>query len=261
MPARAPAYLPALTPAIFRSRLLTILGDCRLLWMPQPNDTTVVRSFETWPGRVGTPDGDVSARISRLGHGVQQSFSSAGTQFISFPDTDNLSFGNGTTDQAFSVVALVNVTDTAAARAILSKWVAATVNREWLWTIDAVDTMSLILRDESAGVNCARVSDAVVTQASWRLFGATYDGTGGATAANGMTLYQDGAAIASTATNNAAYVAMEPLAGVCEVGAINAHTASLYDGSAALVAVCQKNMSASDHASAATLMRRFYGVP
>ena len=41
----------------------------------------------------------------------------------------------------------------------------------------------------------------------------TYDGRGGATAANGITFYIDGVSVPVTRGNNAAYVAMENLSG------------------------------------------------
>ncbi len=259
MPARAPAYLPALTPARFRSRLLTILGDCRLLWMPGGGDTTTGRSFETSTGRVMTYDGDVSARRSRLGRGFQQSFVSASSQFVTTPDTADMSFNTaGTTDLPFSLVVLANVTDTAAARTLVSKWGAA--NLEWILFVTAADVLSFFIQDNSAATNSSRSSNAAITQGSARLFGASYDGSGGATAGNGMALFQSGAVIASTATNNGAYVAMEDLAAPVEIGSDTAHTANLLDGAPALVAVCAKNLSATDHASIATLCLRFYGV-
>lgn len=243
----------------FTSRLLPILGDCRLLWMPMPGDTTPVRSFETFPGRVGTPGASVASQLSQLGRGQQQSFASGSTQYIAFPDTADLSFGTGAADQAVSIVALVNVTDTAVARSIVTKW--NTSNQEWLLRILASDKLAFITFDQSAAVQASRISDAVITQGSWRVFGSSYDGTGGATAMNGAVLYQDGAVIASTATNNASYVAMENLTSTVEIGADTAHTVALFDGSMGFVAVCAKNLSAADHAQIAAVCRRYFGVP
>lgn len=259
MPARIPAYLPSPTPARFRSQLGSILGDARLIWLPQANDTTTGRTFETSTGRVVTYDATVAARLSRLGRGMAQSFSSAGSQFGSTPDTDNLSFGNGTADSAVSGIALVNVTDTAAVRAIVTKY--DTSNIEWRFIVDVNDKLNFVVTDNSAGVEAFRVSDSAITQGSWRLFGFSYDGRGGATAADGMTLYQDGAVIASTASNNAGYVAMENLTAAVEIGSRTAHTAHFFDGSMALVAVAQKNMSTNDHGAVLARCRRFFGVP
>lgn len=126
---------------------------------------------------------------------------------------------SGGVDVAFSVGAWVNVTDSAAFRVILSKWDDGASNeREWLFGISATDALELHLADQSAGVTCKRASDAAITQGSWVFLVATYDGGAGATAANGIKLYQNAALLASTATNNAAYVNMEDLTQVLGVG-------------------------------------------
>ena len=46
----------------------------------------------------------------------------------------------------------------------------------------------------------------------------TYDGRGGATAANGLAIYIDGVSVPVTRNNNAAYVAMENLAAPLQIG-------------------------------------------
>ena len=92
--------------------------------------------------------------------------------------------------------------------------------------------------------------------------GKTYTAaTGGATAANDITLYQNGAVIASTATNAGTYVAMENGTEPVEIGSNLTHTANYFDGSMALVAVCQKALSAADHLAIHTLCRSYFGVP
>jgi len=119
----------------------------------------------------------------------------------------------------FSVGAWINVTNTASRRTILSKHRgSSTTLREWFLGLDSDDDFELRLTDESAGVQCVRLSDVVATHGVWTFLVATYDGTGGSTAANGITLYVDGAVRASTATNNGSYVAMENLACLVMVG-------------------------------------------
>ena len=257
--ARRALLKTAPNPERFRAALRAILGDTRLLWMPQRPDTTTVLTFETIPGRVVTWDATVLARLSALGPfgGMAQTFNGT-SEFGTTPDTANLSF-NGTTDTAFSIVVLANVTNTAATRALVMKW--TTAQTEWNLQITGSDLLALVMGDVSAGVNASRSSDAVITQDSWRLFGVTYDGTGGATAANGITLYQDGAVIASTATNNASYVAMENGSALGEIGSNTGGTSAFFPGSMALAAVCQKALSAADHAAIYHLCRQFFGVP
>ena len=242
---------------VFVAKLLGILGDARLLWMPNPADTTTGTTLDP-NTRTVTYDGAVASRLSPLGRGVQQSFVAASSQYGTTPDTANLSFGDGSTDTPFSIVAVGIVNDTASARTIVSKF--NTAQLEYVFSITSADALSLNVVDASAAVQCVRVSDAAITQGSFRLFGVTYSGVGGGTAGNGITLYQDGAVIASTATNNPSYVAMENLTAPVEIGSQENHTAAFYDGTLALVAVAAKALTASDHAAIYDICRRYFGL-
>ncbi len=70
----------------------------------------------------------------------------------------------------------------------------------------------------TAGGECFALSDNAIST-GWHLFTSTYDSTGGATAANGIILYVDGAAVGSTATNDANYSAMQAGASLVRIGA------------------------------------------
>ena len=67
------------------------------------------------------------------------------------------------------------------------------------------------LRDASAKATASVYTAAVRRRCigSWHHLAVTYDGRGGATAANGLTIYIDGVAAPVTRINNPAYVAME----------------------------------------------------
>lgn len=243
----------------FLARLSALLGvNQRLIYVPNGTDTTTSIESST-VGRTITWDATIAARASALGNSYAQSFNGT-TQYGTMPDANDLSFGDGSTDQAFSVVALANVTDTSNGRDIVLKWSGLATLREWSFILTAADILRLELFDESTDANPYRASDAVVTQGSWALFGVTYDGTGGATAADGITLYANGAALASTATNSGTYTAMENTTIAPSIGARNGGTAGFYAGSLALVAVTQKAMTAAEHTQARALCRRFFGV-
>ena len=83
---------------------------------------------------------------------------------------------------------------------------------EWYLVIKSNETIKLGIVDESAGVEAARQSDAALTVGEWAHIVVTYDGAGGATAADTIIIYKNGAVFVSTATNNGSYVAMENLA-------------------------------------------------
>lgn len=204
-------------------------ANVRAFYLPSPNEGAVVADAVV-PGRLWTHGNTPAGRITRKGNGAVLSFNGT-SDYITAPDAADLSFGNGAADSAFSIFAVANVTDTAAARDIFTKEDFGGTQEEYTFAVSATDLLSFTLVDQSAAVRPRRDSDAAITQGSWATFGGSYDGGGGATAANGMALYQNGAVIASTATNNAAYVAMENLTAPAEIGSQNAHTASFFAGS------------------------------
>jgi hypothetical protein len=256
---RSFAHAAPLTRKAFKKRLLAIMTDCRLLWYPEPGDAATSTS-EDANARTITWDGDVADRITALGRGFSQLFQ-FGVMFGTMPDTANMSFGNGTVDQAFSIVAMANVTNTAVQRDFVSKWNGPGALREWQLVVSATDFLVLNLFDESSDGIPFRTSDGAITMGSWTLFGGTYSAaTGGATAANDIVLYQNGIAVASTATNAAGYAAMEDLTGPPEIGSQNAGGAGPMDGNMAMVAVCGGVLTAAQMLAIRNLCRQFYGV-
>jgi hypothetical protein len=125
-------------------------------------------------------------------------------------DTDYWSRGNGTVDYPFSVGAWVNKEVDGATTVIMAKLDATSgsFEREWSFDFDPGDLV-LTLQDDSASVACSATADSDTDVNVWKFVCAVYDGTGGSTAANGITLYEDGAVKASTASNDGAYVSME----------------------------------------------------
>lgn len=243
----------------FLSQLLAITGDTRLLWLPASTDTTT-STDQSLNARTATYDATIAAQLAPLGLGHSVSFDGS-TDYATVPDADGLSFGNGTADSAFSVIAVVNVTNTAAARAILTKRGSGATVREWEFIVSGGDALQLFLWDDSVGVSPVRASDAAITQGSWIMVGATYSAaTGGATAANDIVLYQDGLAVASTATNQATYVAMENLGGVVGLGTRASVAAIPFQGSMAMVAIVAKALSASEMWASYQLNKWFFGI-
>lgn len=243
----------------FIGNLVSVTGDTRRIWLPKPTDTTTSVD-ESRVGATVTHSATIQGRLSALGLGYAVSLNGT-TEYSSIPDAADLSFGNSTagTDQAFSLLWLGTVNDTANVRELISKWNAA--NYEWTLLVTAADKLDFYVYDLSVNKFAHRLSDAVITQGSPMLFGATYSAaTGGATAGNDMTLYANGVVIASTATNDAGYVAMEPLGANVEIGTETNHTLSFLPGSVALALIAQKNMTASDHWAAWKLCKGYFGL-
>ncbi|KKL48251.1 hypothetical protein LCGC14_2327410, partial [marine sediment metagenome] len=122
------------------------------------------------------------------------------------PDAAYWSRDDAAGANGFSIGIWANVTNVGVARCFMAKFdESGAEQREGVFFINSNDTMRLFLFDESTNVDVYRNTDSAITMGSWRFFVVTYDGTGGATAANGITIYEDGAVIASSATNDGSY--------------------------------------------------------
>lgn len=243
--------------ASFVTRVTAILGGAPVAgWLPDAADTTT--STDPWSGRTWTADADLSAQLSALGRGRTRAFASASSRYLTTPDTADCTFGNGTTDSPFSVFALVNVTDTAAGRQLISK--AAAANVEYRFSINPSDQLQLLMVTGDQSAQSFKASNAAITMGSFRLLWATYDGSGGGSAANGIVLGQDTAAIAGTATNGA-YTAMTNLTAALDIGATTAHTAQFLDGSMALAGICAGVKTTAQMAALSGLCSSYFGAP
>ena len=209
-------------------------------------------------GSADTMNATVAGRVASVGsRGVGFTFAPASTQYATLPDAAGLSFGNGTTDSAFSIVILATITDTVASRGLLAKWNTA---QEWLFYVTTADKLELALYDQSTGDQPYRTSNAAIAMGSPHVYGMTYSPPGGVNPASGITFYQDAAVLASTATASASYAAMENGAAAVEIGSINGGTVLYGNGTYGLIALCQKALSAQDHADIKTLVNRYYGL-
>ena len=256
---QASANSAPISRATFLSGMSTILGaNQRVLYVPNGTDTTSSVESST-VGRTITWDATIAARAVVTGNAYSQTFNGT-NQWGDMVDAADLSFGNGTTDQAFSILVLANASALAGEVTLAAKWAAGL--QEYRFTLDATGLARMFMQDASAGAAIeARSAAGAATAGTWGLFGMSYDGTGGASAANGAAVYANGVDVTASRTNSGSYVAMEDLAVAFSIATRNAHTATFFPGSIAMVAVTQKALTASEHAQAATLCRRTFGVP
>ncbi len=131
-------------------------------------------------------------------------------------DDDDFTF----TSTAFSISAWIFVIISGNEQHIISKY--SGTDLEWQLHLDDTPTTALTLQldDDSASKLCKRSTDAGLT-AGWHHIVATYDGSEGATAADGITFYVDGDEVVSTATNNASYVTMDNTPADVSIGSLN----------------------------------------
>ena len=136
--------------------------------------------------------------------------------FVQVADAPALSFGVGTADRPLTIEMWMR-TDAVNKHQLLGKWGEST-NQEYRLQI-AGGTIRLDLKDQSANAMTSVFTNGLPPiVGSWHHLAVTYDGRGGATAADGITIYIDGVAQAVWRMNNGAYVAMENLAAPVEIG-------------------------------------------
>ena len=241
--------------------LLAIMGDVRLLWIPGLSDTTTTTE-KSRNARVFTYDATIAARKSTLGSGLTLDFDGTDDE-ADVPDADNLSFGNGVTDQALSIVALVKPDTVAGTDIILSKMDITTgaTKQEWEWYRGGTGLM-LRLWDDSAGSETARIGRSAATQftaGTRRLVAVTYDGSGSEI---GCNIYGDGALQTLVTQKSGTYVAMENTASLVRLGFRQGAAAGedFWDGAIDMVALCAKALNAEENWAIKTLINAFYGL-
>ncbi len=189
----------------------------------------------------------VVAATGQIGDG---SFDLDAQYVVEIGDSDTMSFIDSLgEDTAFSISAWVNLA-TASDTVILSKWDASTgvEKREWSFSF-TTKKPELTLFDESANATQLRRAD-VALSTGWRHVVVTYDGSGGASAADGIIIYADGSLVASTSTTtDAGYVDMKNLTSQVLLGALEDAAGNLdrvIDDKIDSVAVFNKVLTAAE---------------
>lgn len=172
-------------------------------------------------------DGDGNVTTATLGVTVQnQPVNNDNPYFLDLDGTDDyvqvadanaLSFGNGAADTPMSIELWIRP-DAMTRHLLVGKWVSG-ANSEYRMHISS-GVIRLDLRDVSANaqVSAYTTNSQAALAGAWHHVAATYDGRGGATAANGITIYVDGVAVPLTRINSASYVAMENLTAPVQIG-------------------------------------------
>lgn len=166
-------------------------------------------------------------------------------------DSDDFSFGDASTDNPFTITAWIKMDDATRFR-IAAKEQSTTVI-EWFFTVSAADKLGLLLYDGADNVREGVFSNSTLTsyEGTWTHVAAIYDGGGGSTASDGITLYLNGAVLASTTsdvTTGGTYTAMHNTAADVWIGAVEdpAVVDRFSDGKIDEVAIFSTELSASD---------------
>jgi hypothetical protein len=126
--------------------------------------------------------------------------------YIDLGDSDDFSFGNGTTDSPFTISAWIKMDSTARFR-IFNKY-AGTISEYQFGTGGAGNLQFFIFDDTNAFIYRARTHSAILNTGQWYHVAATYSGVGGLNAQDGMKIYVDGIRVDDSTVSGGSYVAM-----------------------------------------------------
>ncbi|MGR3292498.1 MAG: LamG-like jellyroll fold domain-containing protein [Candidatus Scalindua sp.] len=142
---------------------------------------------------------------------------------VEINNNNSYNFGNGSADSAFSIAAWVYVVHTGNWQSILTK--AGSIRE---WALRLFTTSELIFHIYDDNVNkIAHITTNDAISVGWHFVVATYDGTGGSSASDGLNLYIDGSLATNvTRVTETGYVAMESLTNKVYIGVILADTDS-----------------------------------
>lgn len=238
----------------FLGGVLSILGDARRVWLPDVDETTTATD-QTRNQATLTHNATMVGRLHRLGLGYYADFDGS-TNYSTFPDADDLSFGNASADEAFSVVMLVNITNTANNRTLFGKY--TTNQREYRAYLATNDTLQFALYDESSDGAENLSSNAAITQDDWILLVLTYDGSEDS---DGMKIYVDGLPIAVTAVSDvgATYTAMENGTSVLAIGSGTGSASLPFQGGIAAFALSAGALTADQAWQLRNLFDGYFG--
>lgn len=163
------------------------------------------------------------------------------TQYLTVPDAANLSFGDASTDNPFSITAWINMDDATNFRIIEKR---GATNMEWELTISPLDQLEFFLFDLNVSIRIAKrsVSTFTTDQGSWIHIAATYDGSGNV---GGIKLYRNAVELSTVSASAGVYVAMHNTSEIVNIGALV--SLSLFaDGKIDELKIVNKELSAAE---------------
>ena len=145
------------------------------------------------------------------------------SDYIDCGDNDNLSFGNASTDSAFSISAWVKMTDATRFR-IVSKMTDSS-NIEYAFFTSSSDQLYFALYDVTSSNRISRFTSSTLTsyEGQWIHLVATYSGSG---SSGGLKIYLDNARIDDSVSDVGSYTAMHNLSVSFKIGKYDTSTSN-----------------------------------
>lgn len=157
---------------------------------------------------------DEDAQANALKTTAPSMYFNGSSSVVTVADDDKFSFTDGTDDLPFSISAWVKAID-ATSFSIVSKYSSSAATQEWRFQFAGDDKLNLTLQNGS-GSNAQANSDTAMTayEGKWVHVAAAYAGAGPnsgnafTSAGDGITLYVNGEAVASTPSTEGSYSGM-----------------------------------------------------
>jgi len=124
---------------------------------------------------------------------------------IIISDNDSLSFGNGSTDQPFSISAWIYQNASENAGDIVSKYNSSTTEIEYRFLL-VTDSISFTVYDDTSSSRIGKIGGTNLSDLTWYHVVGTYDGS---STANGIKLYVNGNIETSTNDNAGTFTNMD----------------------------------------------------
>jgi len=196
---------------------LSGIGSIVAHWKCDDNAATTAVVDDDGATHNGVANANTNTFTTTNAEGTANSaFDLGGTAIVSIADHADFTFGDGSNDSPFSLMAWVYVTATASKQGIINKWGGD--EKEWALALTSTETIEFRVYDESANKE-AKTTTNNSFSAGWHFVVTTYNGLGGASAADGMKIYVDWVEEETTKTNDASYVAMEDKGSPSYIGA------------------------------------------
>ena len=161
------------------------------------------------------------------------------SELINCGDSDIFSFGDGTTDEAFSVSAWIKM-DTITNFVVLSKYGASASLREYAIGFSP-DKIYILLYDDN-GAFRGRYYNTSTTTNDWLHIATTYNGVGGTNAQDGIKIYINGTRVDDSTYSSGSYTAMSNTTSELKIGNFSSTYA---DGFISEVAIFNYTLSES----------------
>lgn len=247
--------------------ILAILGSTKTTFWPfLESRGQIVRSYREAEHNL-TPSDEAAARnledeFEPFKHpsGIFSYYNVAGANnHLRGVDHADFSFGDGSTDEPFSVGIWLLLRGTVTATGLSKHRVEAVTQQEWRLSLLPSGVIESVIFDESANAGWVARSATAMSREAWNFIVATYDGN---ESSPGIQVYANGLPDLDTLVESGSYVAMENGTTPLLVGALNITTnpTQEVDGRLALPFICGKELSASEVSQLYTIGKRLLGL-